>query len=630
MTQISNPASRGRHKYQHQYKHRHKVLSPHSEKLIALVGNPNVGKSVIFGYLTGIYTEVSNYPGTTVETASGKSNIGIIVDTPGIYGVSSFNDEEQVARDIILDADILINVVDATNLERDLFLTLQLCDMGIPMVVALNMMDEAEREGLEIDVDLLSDLLGVPVIPTVAVKGQGLVEIEKATSSARPGHSDPELSEHLAETLRCVGSRAEAVLVLEGDEVVSARHGIPPGKMREEIYLRRRERVNDIVAHVVKEIKVRQRIVSKIADLSLNQVFGVLMFAGVMFLLYEIIGVLIAQKIVGYTEGVLMKEHWEPLVRSIVYQVVSKDSVLGIILAGKFGVLTMTVTYLFGLLLPLVIGFYISLSVLEDSGYLPRLAVLADRALSGIGLNGRAVIPIILGFGCVTMGTITTRILGSARERTIATSILNFTIPCSAQLGVIALFFGRIGWEYGLAYVVIIGACLVIIGTVLNKLLPGESTSLLTDLPPMRIPRLDNVIRKTFVRTKAFMKEAYGWFFVGSLFVSILQVTGVLALWERALIPLTVHWLQLPAQAANAFILGMIRRDFGAAGFTSMMLTPKQTLVAMVTITLFVPCIASVAILFKERGYREAIAIWLGAWCIALLVGGITSQLVIH
>lgn len=613
----------------HKLRHRHRIASSATQKVIALVGNPNVGKSVFFGYLTGLYAEVSNYPGTTVETTNGVSKFGIVVDTPGIYGVSSFNDEERVARDIILGADIVINIIDAAHLERDLFLTLQLCDMGIPMVVALNMMDEAKREGLEIDVDLLADLLGVPVVPTIAISGVGLAEVEKAISSARAGHGDPLLNEPISEVLRCVASRAEALLVLEGDEVVSARHGVMPGETREEIYLRRRDRVNDIVGHVVREIKAGRRIANKIGDLALNPLLGTGMFVGVMFLMYELVGVLIAQKVVGFTEGA-MQAYWEPFVRNIFHQLLPRSSVTYTILAGQFGVLTMTVTYLFGLLLPLVIGFYIGLSILEDSGYLPRLAVMTDRLLTRIGLNGRAIIPIILGFGCVTMGTITTRILGSQRERTIATSILNFTIPCSAQLGVITLLFGRINFSYMLAYIAIIGSCLVIVGTVLNKLLPGESSPLLADLPPMRFPRLDNTIRKTFARTKAFMKEAYVCFFAGSLLVSIMQVSGLLTAWERALVPLTVQWLQLPAKAAGAFILGMIRRDFGAAGFASMMLTPSQTLVAMVTITLFVPCIASVAILFKERGYRQALLIWVGAWCLACLVGGITSQVIIR
>ena len=288
----------------------------------------------------------------------------------------------------------------------------------------------------------------------------------------------------------------------------------------------------------------------------------------------------------------------------------------------------MTVTYIMGLLLPLVIGFYFALSILEDSGYLPRLAVLTDRALNGIGLNGRAVIPIILGFGCISMGTITTRLLGTDREKTIATSILNFTIPCSAQLGVITLLLTHAGPRYTIAYILIIGACLVAVGTILNKALPGKSSPLLIDLPSMRFPRMSNIARKTYTRTIAFMKEAYPWFLLGSTIVAVLSVTGILGVWQRLLAPLIVGWLHLPREAANAFVMGMVRRDFGAAGFASMTLTAPQILVSMVAITLFVPCMASIAILFKERSAKEAIIIWIGTWVTAFIVAGLVAQVV--
>lgn len=599
---------------------------------IALVGNPNVGKSVVFGFLTGIYADVSNYPGTTIEIMRGNHGEDVIIDTPGIYGVSSFNDEERVARDIVLDADIVINVVDAVHLERDLFLTLQLADMGIPMVIALNFMDEAQKEGMEINADLLSDLIGVPVIPTTATNHTGLESLSAAIVKARPGIPHPDISMKVNRTIREVGTRHEAILVLEGDEVVSERHGILPGDSREEFYMLRRARANDIVSHVVSETAITHRMSTRLGQLTLNPFWGVIILAMILYILYWVIGVFVAQMVVGFTEKTIMQEHWEPMVRRLVYSFgwTHKGSVAGDIIAGQFGVVTMSITYLFGLLLPLVMGFYLALAALEDSGYLPRLAALTDRLLNGVGLNGRAVVPIILGFGCITMATITTRLLGTEREKTIATSILNFTIPCSAQLGVITLLLGRVGPMYALAYVFIIGICLVIVGTVLNKSLPGESSPLLINLPPMRLPRLDNVIRKSISRTSFFMREAYPWFIGGSFVVAIFQVTGLLTMLQKLFAPLTVYWLQLPSEAANAFVMGMVRRDFGAAGFANMALTPPQTLVAMVAITLFVPCIASVAILLKERNRKEAIMIWFGTWVAAFLIGGIVSQIIMR
>ncbi|MHB1000920.1 MAG: ferrous iron transport protein B [Armatimonadota bacterium] len=626
----SKPGHSG-HMHHHAHRQDTETVLEDAGRQIVLAGNPNVGKSVVFGYLTGIYADVSNYPGTTIEIMSGRSGDDLIVDTPGIYGVSSFNDEERVARDIILGADVVVNVVDSVHLERDLFLTLQLVDMGFPMIVALNFMDEAKKEGMEIDADLLSDLLGVPVVPTVATNRDGLETLRTQIEKARPGHAHPDMVTAINYMLREVGTRHEALMVLEGDEIISERHGIKPGEYREEFYLLRRDRANDIISHVVRETAISQRVSTRLGQLTLNPWTGIPILAAVLFMLYQLIGVFVAQTVVGFTEGTIMQEHFEPAIRSFIHGLswASEGSVMGTILAGQFGVLTMTVTYLIGLLLPLVLGFYLALSILEDSGYLPRLAALTDRLLNGIGLNGRAVVPIILGFGCITMATITTRLLGTNREKTIATSILNFTIPCSAQLGVITLLLGRVGITYALAYVLVIGTCLVIVGTVLHRSLPGESSPLLINLPSMRMPRLDNVIRKSVSRTSFFMKEAYPWFLGGSLVVAIMQVTGLLTALQNLFAPLTIHWLQLPREAADAFVMGMVRRDFGAAGFANMSLTAPQTLVGMVAITLFVPCIASVAILLKERSRKEAVMIWFGTWVAAFLVGGIVSQIVI-
>jgi ferrous iron transport protein B len=266
---------------------------------------------------------------------------------------------------------------------------------------------------------------------------------------------------------------------------------------------------------------------------------------------------------------------------------------------------------------------------MEDSGYLPRLATLVDRSLNAIGLNGSAIIPIILGFGCVTMATITTRILGSEREKTIATTILQFAIPCSAQIAVVAALLAGAGFSAMLIYSLTIFAVFVAIGTILNQMLPGESTPLLIDLPPMRIPRLDNIFRKTTFRSYGFMKEATPWFFAGALVVGIMQVTGLLIVWQNLLAPLVTGWLQLPREAATAFVMGLVRRDFGAAGLYALALTPYQVVVALVTITLFVPCVASLMVMLKERGMKEALIIWFSTWVGAFIIGGIVSQILI-
>jgi ferrous iron transport protein B len=320
---------------------------------------------------------------------------------------------------------------------------------------------------------------------------------------------------------------------------------------------------------------------------------------------------------------------WEPWIRNLITSVVPQSSWWNQILVGEFGVITMTTTYLIFLLLPLVMSFYAALAFMEDSGYLPRLATMVDRILGYLGLNGRAVIPLILGFGCVTSATITTRLLSSEREKTIATAILQFAIPCSAQIAVIAALLAGAGFAPMMLYIAVILAVLVALGTALDKTLKGESAPLLLDLPPMRLPGLRNIARKTLLRTYHFMKEASGWFFIGALAVGLAQSTGILSVLQQFLVPLVTHWLQLPPEASTAFIMGVVRRDFGAAGLYHMSLTPMQITVALVVITLFVPCIASLMVMMKERGWKEGLVIWIGTWVAAFAVGGIVSQAVI-
>lgn len=594
---------------------------------VALVGNPNVGKSLIFNHLSGLYVDVSNYPGTTVELSRGQFGTFDVFDTPGVYGISSFSDEEAVTRDCVLDADVILNVVDSVHLERDLFLTQQLIDMGKRVAVLLNFSDELENQGVEIDVRLLTSYLGVPVLQTSAVTKQGFDKIETVLRDARKGEQDPSLHGRLHAMLSRTGSEAEAVLVLEGDEVVAQRHGIPPGVDREALYIERRNRVNLIISAVLSEKHHAARFGTLFGRWAVDLRTGIPILAGVLYLIYLFVGTLVAQDLVEFLEGTLGNGTWEPWVRGVVGQVVPDGTWVSTILVGEFGVLTMTVTYLLFLLLPLVAAFYFSLALMEDSGYLPRLATMVDRSLHGIGLNGRAVIPLILGFGCVTMATITTRLLETSREKRIATAILQFAIPCSAQLAVVAALLTGAGFQAMVIYSLTIFAVFVIIGTVLHRFLPGETSPLLIDLPPMRLPRLDNVIRKTAFRSYYFMKEATPWFFAGALAVGIMQVTGLLTVWQDILAPFTTGWLQLPREAATAFVMGMVRRDFGAAGLYDLSLTSDQIVVALVTITLFVPCIASLMVMLKERGTKEATIVWFSTWIGAFLVGGLLSQI---
>ena len=596
--------------------------------VIVLAGNPNVGKSAVFNGLTGSYVTVSNFPGTTVEVLRGALGERELIDTPGVYGVSSFNDEEIAARDVITGADVVVNIVDAVHLERDLFLTLQLVDMGMPLVVGLNMVDEARRRGVAVDVDLLSDLIGVPIVPTVAVKGEGIDDLREAVESARGGHWSHAFESELVETAARVGSRAEALLVLEGDPDVAARHGVEPGTFRDAIYRDRRERVDDIVGHVVTHTLTGASLATRLSHAMMHPLTGVPLLLAVMWAMYKILGEFVAGTIVNFLEPSVMVAYVEPAIRSVVGAVFAEGSALYSILAGEFGVLTMTPTYLVGVIFPLVLGFYLIMSVLEDSGYLPRIAALTDRVLTSFGLNGRAVIPLILGFGCVTMGTLTTRILGSRRERIIATALMAIAVPCSAQIGVIAALMAGVGTGYALAYLGAIAAVFVVLGTVLAHTTPGQTTDLLIDIPPLRLPQPSNVLRKTFHKVRNFMKEVAIFFAVGALLIGVLNVTGALEWIQEVATPLTVSWLRLPPDAATAFVMGFVRRDFGAAGFFLMDLTEVQLLVGMVTITLFVPCIASVMVILKERGWRYLAFLLVASVGMAFLIGGALTRLI--
>lgn len=610
------------------------INAPEDAKKIVLAGNPNVGKSVFFNYLTGLYVDVSNFPGTTIDISSGKLGGDVVMDTPGVYGVSSFNDEESVARDIILYADIILNVVDAVHLERDLFLTQQIIDMGKPVIVALNMMDDVKRNGLKIDIDLLSKELGVEVIPTTAIKGENLDKVKEAIFRARPGNRIKAVKEIIDKVIDKVDTESEALLLAEEDENIVERHRIKDYQgQREHIYKLRRSRVDEIVNNIVSETSENASFKTKLGRMMLQPITGIPILLAVLYVMYQAIGVFVAQTVVGITEEIIMGEYYYNFVMNTLGKVLSDSNLIGQLLIGEFGLITMVPVYILGLLLPLVVGFYFFLSLLEDSGYLPRIAALVDRALTSIGLNGRAIIPMILGFGCVTMATITTRLLGSRREKFIATMLLGLAIPCSAQLGVIMGLIAPLGLKALVIYCATIFIVFVITGTLLNKLMPGESTDLLIDLPPLRLPRLKNVLKKTYVKSIMFLKEAVPLFILGGVIITVLQYTGLLDSIANSLAPFTEGFLKLHPKVAQAFIMGIVRRDFGAAGLNDLatqgLLNGPQVIVSLVAITLFVPCIAAIMVIFKERSWQESAGIYIGSFIISFLTAGILAQFIL-
>lgn len=599
----------------------------HNQKKIVLVGNPNVGKSVIFNNLTGSYIEVSNFPGTTVDISKGGFDNFIVTDTPGIYGVSSFNDEERVARDVIVDGDIIINVVDALHLGRDLFLTLQLIDMDKDMIICLNMMDEVQSRGLKINTAELEKILGVPVIKTAALKGFGIDNLKSKLLNARKGNKTKYTDGLLKNYSHITNKIPELVMVLEDDLHFLRKYKLSKLNMRDEIYLQRRKYADSIVNSVVNDSSMHVGLSEKLDKWLLSPVFGFIAFMLCMALLFWFVGVLAAQYTVDFTEGVIMNGIYCPFVKSLIGKFIPTNSYIGQILVGEFGILTMVPTYIFGLLLPIVAAFYLSLSLLEDFGYLPRIAFITDKLFSKIGLNGRAVIPMLLGFGCVTAATVSTRLLGTKREKIIATALLGITIPCSAQLGLIISEILPLGAFYTIIYIAVTVVVFGVVGKALDKILCGNSAALMIDIPKLRLPQLGNVVKKTVSKTLNFIIEALSVFSVGATLISAASLSGILNKISELAKPLVVGILRLPQEASAAFVMGIMRRDFGVAGLCDVVLSQNQKLVAMVTMTLFVPCIASVLTIFKERSAFEAITIWLSSFIIAFAVGGALAYL---
>lgn len=622
---------------QHQKKHKQNIPSVNQDELkLVLAGNPNVGKSVFFNFLTGIYVDVSNFPGTTVDLSIGAFDRYKVIDTPGVYGVSSFNDEERVARDSIIYADVILNVVDAVHIERDLFLTQQIIDMGKPVIVALNMMDEVEKQGIKIDVNKLSKILGVPVIPASATKGTGLSEVKEAILKEKPntGNKLPEVIDLIVDAKQYVDTDSEALMLLEEDENIIHRHHLDKKYgYREMLYNQRRSYINKIINTILYRPTESNHSLNKVSDLILNPITGIPFLFVLLYILYKIIGEVIAQHIVGITENLIMGTYYHNFILSLTDGFLDQTTFLGQLLIGEFGVLTMVPIYIIGLLLPLVIGFYLFMSILEDTGLLPRIAVLVDRVLNFVGLNGKAVIPLILGFGCVTMAVMTTRILGSKRERFIATMLLSVAVPCSAQLGVIVGITAALGPNLTLIYVLTILFVFVLLGTLLSKIMPGQSSELLIDIPPIRLPQINNILKKTAMKSKMFLYEAGPLFVLGAIIITVLQYTDMLDVIADWFSPITMNLLQLPSEVTNTFIMGIIRRDFGAAGLNTMvaqgLLSPQQVVVALVVITLFVPCIASIMVIFKERKLSDALLIWINSFIIAFAIGGIVSHIII-
>jgi ferrous iron transport protein B len=358
----------------------------------------------------------------------------------------------------------------------------------------------------------------------------------------------------------------------------------------------------------------------RLSQAMINPITGLPILVLTLIVLYWFVGVFGAQTLVDWLEGVVFERTINPWINRIVNEAVPWAALRGL-LAGEYGILTLGVRYAIAIILPIVGTFFLVFAAIEDSGYLPRLALLIDRVFKKIGLNGRAVIPMVLGFGCDTMATIVTRTLETRRERLISTILLALAIPCSAQLGVIFAILA--GYPAALmVWAVSVLAIFLLVGFLAAKLMPGERPHFYMELPPLRAPRFANVLVKTYTRMEWYLKEVFPLFILASVLIWFGQITGLFDIAVRALQP-AVRLLGLPDETAIAFLFGFFRRDYGAAGLYDVqgLMSGVQLAVAAVTLTLFVPCVAQFSVMLKERGWKTAVAVVAFIFPFAFLVG---------
>jgi ferrous iron transport protein B len=658
-------------------------------RTVILVGNPNVGKSVLFGALTGKYVTVSNYPGTTVEVTRGAATLDghpwHVMDTPGTNNLLPMSEDEQVTRDILLveRGYVALQVCDAKNLRRGLLLSAQLAEAGVPFVLALNMADEAASRGFSIDAARLSRELGVDVVPTVAVERKGLAALQARLPDARASRFEPRYDAHIEGAVAeiaplmpqgGIGPRALAVMALVGDESLRAHL---TGRLAE-ADLARLEAVRRALAARYPEslrfVVARQRLAAvdrlhdavvtrggasagsgfarRLGGWSTHPVWGLPILALVLWLAYQFVGVLGAGTLVDFFEDTVFGAWLVPGSERLVRWVVPWDGLERFLvgpagvpflehrgfLVGKYGLVSMGLSYGIAIVLPIVATFFVAFSVLEDSGYLPRLAVMVNKVFKRMGLNGKAVLPMVLGLGCDTMATMTARIMETRKERVIVTLLLALAVPCSAQMAVILAMTSEISGAATLWFAGTILLVIFLVGWLAAKVLPGRGSDFMLELPPLRVPQAGNIAVKTLARIEWYLREALPLFVLGTLVLWSLDRFGGLVVLERAAAPLVVGALGLPIESASAFILGFLRRDYAAAGLfqhfkpfmdagTMTWEMEVQVTVALVTVTLFVPCIANFFMILKERGWRTGVAMMAFILPFAFGVGAVLNRL---
>ncbi|MDN3511069.1 MAG: ferrous iron transporter B [Candidatus Jettenia sp.] len=737
---------------------------------VVVVGNPNVGKSVIFGLLTGKYVTVSNYPGTTVEVSKGicKGLDGRveIVDTPGANSLIPFSEDERVARDMLLEEydKHIVQVMDAKNLRRGLLITTQIAEMGLPVVLVLNMWDELLDRGMNIDIATLQKIVKVPIIKAIATHRTGISALLGAIPSAKV----PDLSvdygilieEGISKIEKVltidvwINKRALAIMLLSRDEalednlrdklthetlveiqdirddvqkhfsnplsyVINIKRASFVNKLTKKVsiaHIQKKEthpfvrgvffcflvplvsflvgyklmallmylisagfQISDVFSLAVsliaggisasyfslyvylKNRKAKLTVSEMLGSITMHPLAALPILIIILWIVYKLVGEFGAGTCVDFFENKIFGNSLNPsggfdislyipfiqksyhvlhvdfqgfnyYLGLLTQKVISKDNIIfELFFNEQSGLIQVGLTYAIAIVFPIVGFFFLAFGIMEDSGYLPRLAVMVDKVFKQIGLNGKAILPMVLGLGCDTMATLTTRILNTKKERIIATLLLALAIPCSAQLGVIAGVLGRISGIYFAIYAFIISTQLLFIGYLSSKVLPGDPSDFLMEIPPFRMPKLSNIFIKTFYRVHWFLKEAVPLFMLGTLALFIATKLGVLSFVEKMGAPITKNFLGLPIETTHGFILGFLRRDYGAVSIFDALqekggdagIDPKQLLVSLVVITLFIPCLANFFVMIKEQGAKNAFLMFAFIMPYSILIGGV-------
>ena len=556
------------------------------------MGNPNIGKSVVFSRLTGAKVITSNYPGTTVDFSRGKARLQgeqvEIIDAPGTYSLQPTNRAEEVAVEVLRWADLVINVVDATNLERNLFLTLELLEGKKPLVLVLNMWDEAVQSGIDIDVKGLEEHLEVPVVTTIALTGEGITELVARLGEAHPPREIKISSE-------------------------------------EEKWIE----IGRITRDVQKLIHKHPGVWNRFSEATIKPATGTPIALIVIFATFWMVRI-IGESLIAYLFDPLFEQY-----RTLAMMIGTKlgpgmlhDLLIGRLVDGEIdyvqsmGVLTTGIYVPLGMVLPYIVGFYFVLSLLEDSGYLPRLATLSDNVFHRLGMHGHAIVPLFLGLGCNVPGALATRTLETRKQRFISATLLGLAVPCTAKS---AMIFGVLG-TYGQRYVLLVFATLALVyavaGLILNKVVKGESPEIFLEIPPYRMPSMNMIFKKTWMRIRWFLSEAIPFLFLGVLMVNVLYTIGFIEWIGQLFAPLMEGWLAVPKEAVAALLVGFFRKDLAVGMLLPLGLNAQQMVVATTVLSLYFPCVATFAVLIKELGMRDTLKSTAIMVAVSLLVGG--------